>query len=1291
NAGDSYVGSHGGKANQCLHQVLTEHGLDKTYYDATDGGPQCPAGTNYSSSDHLCHYPPVAPTPPTPPTNPTPNYKWVCPSGGSPVPANAPAPPSPAPECLGQVGSRVWIWAFTYVVGTPIQANAYFVVPNGAGAPSDGWCAHLYPGSAPNVWNGYHMDNCVDAGATFKDASGKTFLAQDGTTLSVGQNIANWFSYYRTRMLMAKTGLMVAFSDMDQSYRFGFASINANGVSNIPSSPTPYGFDDSTYQFGGLVGGSASNQLATVQPFGLGSDLNSQRSKFWKWIANESAANGTPLRKALKAVGEYYKTDQPWTTMPGDPGYTATSTTKFACRASYTILTTDGFWNGDDPTTPSGIVGAASQNGPVQTVPTGDVTQYLAQPPFTGGGAVAADWNGNPTSTTVASLADVATYYWENDLQTGPDWPNEVAPSKADPASWQHMTTFTVGLGFTPPTGTQPDGSNGIMPAGTTIPQVFGWAHAVDGGASPNPTDPAFSWPTPYSNSLNNIADLAHAAVNGHGDFFNVTNPQALANAFKKALADIAARTTATPAAAVNASVLSLGALSFSTGYETSDWSGSLAGVTLKTDGTVDTKLWSAGTKLDAAYHSATGFGSRTVYTDAYNVSGGTGTFSAFQFNSTPTDVAQLDAVETAALQTPALAGSFDTLAHRIDYLLGDNSNEGLTQYRPRTTILGAIIRSDPVYVAGATGNYYDSWPAIPGSPPTPAPETGHPFGTFVTQQSTQPGMVYIGANDGMLHAFRAPVPNCTGTVDSSGNCSAYSYPSGADPGSEVFAFVPRAVYANLGNLTLADNFHFRPTVDATPVRRDVFFSETVGGSSHAEWHTILAGGVGIGGRGVYALDVTDPSSFSAADVLWEFDSDMTPDSACVATYGSCRGTDLGYTVSQPNISRLHNGLWAVLVPNGYFPDCTTPDTPTNDLVNCQAIAADAPQDSSGKPYSALFVMDAQTGKMIAELKTPTDISGVTSFGLATPVMGDYNSDQVDDVAFAGDVQGNLWRFDLSSSNPSNWTVTLVYKGLADTSGNQGLQPITTMPRLFPDPVTNRFMVVFGTGKLLGVGDNGTTTPQSLIAVRDVSGTTYSQPDLTQQYLHETVVPSGQPNAGATLRCVTGSADDTSCAELDPNNPSSPHATAVKEVPASSGGWFINLYTTTSDGTQNDAGERVVVNPGAIFASNTVIFETLITGTQSSDVCNPQTQGSILALDATGGAPAGVSSLGGGQIAGARINNARTSGSLPVVSALGGGQAYLPGATLAPANTTPMSIDAPMWRRRSWQEINQDQ
>lgn len=1139
-----------------------------------------------------------------------------------------------------------------------------------------------------------------------------------GNPITIGENIANWFAYDHTRIQLAKTGLMTAFNNLNPNYRFGFSSINANNIDDIPQTPTPYTYDDYT-----SGGGDSNNQLAVVQPFGAAmipdpsdptgpmiQNTTSQRYAFWNWIANESANRNTPLRKALNAVGMYYSTSDPWKTLSTDPGYPTTQ--QFACRASYTILTTDGFWNGQNP---SGITaGLTSSDGTVWPVPANDTfTQYKGVQPFSGGKA-----NSGP------SLADIATYYWENDLNTG--LTNEVATSKQDPAAWQHMTTFTMGLGFTP------SGIKGTVAAtgkAVTVPDIFAWAHDVDAGVSGANTEvTGFSWPQPSSNNLNNIADLAHAAVNGHGDFFSVKSPQDLAAGFAKAISDINARNVPPTPAAVNVSVLTAGALTFETGYNTGDWSGSFKVVELAADGSVELdgsgnpiSPWPTDpdTLLDTTYHG-TGYASRKVYTANYNGSATPAVvgkqFSAQTADST-TVPTWLDSMEANALQTmPALAGGKDVVANRINYLLGDKEYEGAT-FRSRTSILGAVINASPLYVNGAQSNYNNSWPSGSAEIATGAQS----YDDFVTQQSTAaPGMVYIAANDGMLHAFNAPVPNCKTPP-----CT-YA----ANSGSEAWAFIPRAVYANLGNL-VSPSMNYRPTVDETPVTRDVFF-----GTPDNKWHTILAGTVGLGGRGVYALDITNPSSFTQANVLWEFDSDMTSltssTSTCYgvtgatststvsnqATQGTCNANDLGYTISEPNIARLADGQWAVLVSNGYFPDCSVSDYPTDTVDDCNAIAAQVPMYNKGTstqtPYSALFVLDAQTGKPIAELKTP---QGVPSFGLATPVLGDLTNNNVDNVAYAGDALGNLWKFNLGPAGCLNvkptpcdmtadtWTVSLVYQ-----AQTPGAQPITTMPRLFPDPVSNGFMVVFGTGKFFGVGDNSNSTTQAVYGIRDPDPADYTQSSgvvslggsgtqgLTQNYLHEEVEPAtipdpsdpsktiANPLAGETLRCLTGGANTT----CDPNVSDANHATAVNDS-SGSGGWYYNLVIKAADGTQLNAGERIVVSPGAIFASNTVVLESLITGAQSSDPCSPTTTGAIMAVNGATGAPAGVSSLGGWPLMGGRITNARTSGSLPIVSALGGGQAYLPGTGLAPSGKKPFSVDAPIWRRRSWSEINQGQ
>lgn len=1057
------------------------------------------------------------------------------------------------------------------------------------------------PEDGPYVVHYVAETSCTDAPEPTRcvlasDASG--VAAPAGVT--VGVNIANWFAYYHTRMLLAKSGLMTAMVNLNSKYRFGFGSINDNNVDGLPTAR----YDD---------------KIATVVPYGDGTDASDMRSQFWTWLDGEEANNNTPLRSSLQTVGEYYETVHPWTTMPGDPGYEDGSTTEFSCRASYAILTTDGFWNGPDP---AGVGDADDEDGPTYTPPAGSsypVNGYVAAPPF------------SQDSPDESTLADVAMHYWSRDLNG--DLDNLVAPNAKDPAFWQHMTTFTVGMGFQPV---------GIVPAGTTMEEIFAWAHGGDAIAG-------FSWPTPVSGQIENIADMAHAAVNGHGNFFSVRSPDQFAAAFASAISDISARNVAPPPATGNVSVIAVGALSFGTGYNTGDWTGAFQALKVAADGTTNGIAWDAGAQLESDFHGS-GFTGREVYTIAYDGSGTPG--AGFQFDAAHSD--DLDASQQSGLSTPALGGGSDTLDNRIEYLLGETANE-VSLYRSRTDLLGAIIRSQPLYLSYVSADYSDFWPT--GSPELDA--DAETFSEFKTAQADRQGMAYVGANDGMLHAFNAPAPTCTTYDEDTRVCTAYDYHGG---GSEAWAFVPRAVYGNLGNLTTPD-FAYRPTVDETPVSYDVFF----GGDQ--SWHTILAGGVGLGGRGVYALDVTDPTTFDAGDVLWEFDHDMAIGTSCVATFGSCQASDLGFTVGQPNVGRLANGKWVVFVSNGYFPDCSTPAIPTASQAACDAVAADAP-DNGGVQYSALFVLDAESGEVLAELKTP-DVTGVRSYGLSTPVLGDYDNDQIDDVAFAGDAEGNLWRFDLSDPDPSNWDVTLAYKGLANAQ-----QPITTRPRLLSDLNGNYFMVVFGTGKFLGIGDNSDEDVQALYGVRDqgpsaTSAQAYEQGNLVEQFMHELIVD------GATLRCVTGAAIDTCSSTASPAN----------AVPSNKGGWFINLELADGSGARTNAGERVVVNPGAIFATNQIVFQTLITGAEQSDPCSPSTSGAIVVLDAATGAAAGVSSLGGAPMAGARVAQVGTSGSISIIQAQGGGIGYIPGAIIPGTEPGPLAIDLPVWRRRSWSEI----
>lgn len=692
-------------------------------------------------------------------------------------------------------------------------------------------------------------------------------------------------------------------------------------------------------------------------------------------------------------------------------------------------------------------------------------------------------------------------------------------------------------------------------------------------------------------------------------------------------------QTEVAPALAVlglNSNVLATGSLAFVGGYDPENGAGVLKAMTLGDDGMPMKTVWDAGAILTDP--SLTPPDKRIVLTAAL---GGAGDISGMAFEPS----ADFDTREQRGLLASSSAPSSTSLvADRVAYLRGAREDESSGAMHLRHSLLGPIVHAQTVYVAHPTGSYTDRWPTKIQGISVLAPEMGpgaQTYAQFVKNNADRPPVLYVAANDGMLHAFHAPIPLCK-AQDANGSCT--SYDPGPHAGREWWAYVPRAVYDHLGSLASAQNFRFEPTVDATPVMRDVFFSE----GGRREWHTVLAGGLRLGGRGVYALDITHPDVvseiFPQRTVLWEFDADMPP--GIGADGNPYHPADLGYTYGQPAIARLANGQWAVLVPNGYFPDCSKADKP----VNCEDAARMAPVG-----YSALFVLDAQTGAVIAELKTPTPMHGVMSHGLTTPVLGDYSNDQIDDVAFAGDLDGNLWRFDLSSPNPALWSVTLAYR-----PAEQGKQPITVMPRLFPDPATHRFIVLFGTGKYLGNGDKvdvGLPT-QSVYGIRDRLDSegqpiTATHENLQQQILSQTAVTDANGHS-AEVRTLTS------------------HPVSIKMA-----GWYFDLHVIE--------GERVIATPTALFNTNTALVSTFIPDGDAP-------YGAMIAVDAATGGPGNAMTFGGRAYAGALIDNPRTSGTLPVISRVGGGQSLLPGVTLKGGGSLamPLSFDSPMWRRRSW-------
>lgn len=921
--------------------------------------------------------------------------------------------------------------------------------------------------------------NCVAA----SDASGAAAPAG----VAAGANIANWFSYYHTRILAAKSGLMAGFANLPTTFRFGFGSINNDNSSSqiLPNRVT-----------------SGSNLLAPVQVFGDGS-AGTQKAAFWNWVATINPSGGTPLRLGLQSVGMYYQTSQPWQTMQGDP--TSSTNAPLACRASYAILTTDGFWNGS---TPAGVGNADGMAGPTITGPNVAPYTYTPAAPFSGG---------DPSPSTTPSLADVAMQYWETDLQ--PTMANEVPPSSGDPAFWQHMTTFTMGMGFDPV---------GISPAGTSIDSIFNWAH----GGTPISN---FSWPQPASNSENNIADLVHAAVNGHGAYFSAKDPQAFSSGIKEAVKRIEERVGTGASLAANSTQLNTGTVVYQANYYTGKWKGDLKALSVNsvTGSIAAAPTWQAANLMPAA-------ASRTIET--WN---GTG-FVSFANDSTGAPPA-LSSAQAMALGGGS-SGSAAAEAALVNYLRGDPSQEQRNggAFRNRDTSLGDVVNSQPVYSGVPDVNEFSNQTFF-GSDSFMAWAAGPVTGGDSPASTRQP-LIFVAANDGMLHGFNATT------------------------GAEVYAYLPGAVitaglknlsdpayggtgpahqYYNDGQLTIADAY--LPTL------------AQINGSS---WHTILVGTTGRGlAMAVYALDVTDPTNIQP---LWERSAG---DTLSGSNY-------IGQMVGKPVIAQTNStttgSTWSVLMGNGY---------------------------NSAAGVSALLQFDLATGTLSVH---PTD--GATGNGLSGPVTWmDTPANGVSDVAYAGDLLGRVWSFNLNDTTgakPSlTSTGTLLFTTQATEPGGAN-QPITAGLLAGMDPAGNVW-VFFGTGEYLNSNDLKDLSTQSWYGLmarqcttkKNVTTCAPLSAPITLSQLVQRTITAQTSGSGSSLPARTVSA-------------------ATANDMSGKLGWYLNLLQPSAAGTPNQGERMVDVNQ---FQGSLLVGATRIPPTSSSDPCQPSGNGWIMALDAFSG------------------------------------------------------------------------
>jgi type IV pilus assembly protein PilY1 len=703
-------------------------------------------------------------------------------------------------------------------------------------------------------------------------------------------------------------------------------------------------------------------------------------------------------------------------------GFVATSCTTTTTTGWYpsSQITTNQTWTYDNgtvvPQTP--VVAAAQSLGSCQVLP--------APSPVPNSVVAASAPVYVPYSATggsANSLADVAQYYYVTDLR--PSMSNIVPPSGSGPlddkATWQHMSTYVVGLGVS---GSLPYQANYATSGTGAFANIRAltqsWPVWPDPGI--NYVNNDIAWNSPYS-----IDDFWHTAVNGRGKYFSAGDPSSVVSGIQTALQSINANTGSSTADTISdqLNVTNTG-LNFASSYTTVDWTGDVQAFD---SSNLSTVIWSAQQQIDG--QRSTNCDNRTIY-----VRTGTGTSKLGLFTLTTKNclTGVVSSGLSAALQaligpSPVLTQyatmnatqkGQDTVAARVNYLRGQTQNEGYATntsgalYRSRKHVLADIVNSKPQFVGAPYFDYAD---------------TG--YYAFKTANATRQNMIYVGANDGMLHAIYAPPATASSAQL-------------ALQGQEAWAYIPTQEISSLSYLAdvnYPSNHRFY--VDATPVIGDVQFAD-------GSWHTILVGGLGAGGKGYYALDITNPTSPVS---LWEFDS----------TNCSRTGCSVGFTFGPPIIGKMADGTWAVFMSSGY-------------------------NNSTGQ--AALFIVNAQTGVSIKTINAGTaSTTSPPNFGAISGWSELPSIDRTITRVYGGDLRGDIWRFEVNSS-----TTDAVYLlGVAkDSSGNT--QPVTMPPEL--GKVGSNNYVYVGTGRLLGSSDFANTQQQTVYAIHDTLALSDSTTDL---------------------------------------------------------------------------------------------------------------------------------------------------------------------------------------------------
>ena len=987
-------------------------------------------------------------------------------------------------------------------------------------------------------------------GAGRTDCAGSTCTYAEEMT-----NFANWYAYYKTRNQMMKTSVGQAFQALTSNYNVGIVSLSAAAA-------------------------DASSSFMLPQQF-----TGTARSNWYSKLYAMSGNQATPMRLALHAVGKMYANMDPYAALSAAP------VVRYPCQQNFTFVTTDGYWN----------------NNPAADVVNNDNVESTARFCTRASGCL------DPSAQTDNSLADVALYWYNGGSNTSTsslrpsleDWTKPgLVPGQSSDNPRLHMNTYTLGLGV--------DGIMNYEEKYDTAPAPGGdFYNLITGVATGCPwnNNGAYVWPDPVTGDTSTNAhqsrvdDLWHAAINGHGHYFSAADPTEVVQGLGSALSAIQTRVGAASAAATSTPNISQQDNDiFSSTFTTVRWYGELSDRKIDpTTGAVSANAtWvssdTVGTLVDSASDS------RTIWMlDTANTA-----LKSFTYASmTATEKAWFDNKCAALAQCSSLSSgdraTVNAGATIVNWLRGQQQYADGTilrayattdhvpsgQQNPIPIVLGDIASSKPAYLRDPRKGY-----SLPG------------YATFKSDNTARSATVFVAANDGMLHAFKA-----------------------AD-GTELWAYAPRITMKKLhlqASTTYGTNHQF--TADGGPEIADVKIGNN--------WKSVLVAGLNAGGRGYYALDVTDPAHPHA---LWELCADPAVCS------GINYDADIGLTFGNPQFGTWNDAggveHWVVFLTSGY-----------NNVPGTDGVAG-------GTGAGFLYVVDVATGQVLNKTATGTgDTTTPSGFARITAVTPNPFTDPHVTYVYGGDNQGKMYRFDFTAGGAPT-RITMADAGTA--------QPVTTSPAVTMCQIASqdaqgnatlapRTLVVYGTGRLLDIPDVANTDMQSVYVLKD-TGTGIA----AAEWRNNTKM--------AKMSLAKHTVGGTQTYSITSSSPAVAWATQLA--------WYMDLDQNT--------GERVNLDPKVVSGTLNVVSNI----PTSSSACSVGGTSNLYQLDVCAAKPL-LTDADGNAIVGGTLSNGSAAVGFTIVRLPNGALKGI--ATTADGKNTPFNVPNSLAQdahKAGWRRVN---